>query len=112
MKLIVRTSRQKRCLEALVNYKTISSLELRKITGALNVYEVVRQLRELGWKIITRNFPIKDQDGILRHPGEYLLDKEHYIIAENYLKKMTAEHPDESSTALTLFLKNNSNNTK
>jgi len=110
--LIIKTQRQKRCLQSLIENKHISSLNLREFVGALNIYEIISQLRKLGWKIITTRFSIKDQDGILRKPGMYSLEEDHKVIAQKVIKEYVAEHSEQSSTTEVFSLKNNLNNTK
>ena len=64
----------------------VSTLEARELVGALNVAEVVRQLRhEHGLPIVCRRRRIPDRDGKMTRPGSYLLPPDAVPVAKALL---------------------------
>lgn len=81
----IRTSRQRRAIQALVKYGKVTSSDLGRLTGYLNPPELVAQLRRNGWLVVCELFDVLDRDGKVCRPGRYFLKPESAEIAKKIL---------------------------
>jgi hypothetical protein len=80
---IIRTSRQRRAITALVKYGKISSHDLGRIAGVLNPPELMAALRRNGWKWTCHLVEVVDRDGNICRPGVYSLLPESLEVAKS-----------------------------
>jgi len=83
---IIRTSRQRRAIEALVKYGKLSSRDLGKLAGVLNPPELMAALNRNGWKWTCCLIEVLDRDGRVCRPGMYSLLPESLEIARNMVE--------------------------
>lgn len=74
------STRQLRALKALSTGAKMR-YDLDGLAGTTNAPECVRQLRRLGWPIITERVEIIDRDGCVTRVGRYHLAPEHIPLA-------------------------------
>lgn len=79
---IIRTSRQRRAIQALVKYGRVSSRDLGRIAGVLNPLELMAALRRNGWKWKCELVEMLDCDGGICRPGIYSLLPESLEVAK------------------------------
>jgi hypothetical protein len=72
----IKTPRQYRFLSLLLQYGELSTKQMRDLVGALNLPEVKRSLKVLGWVIHCHRESFIDRDGKHCRPGYYWLDDE------------------------------------
>ncbi len=70
---VIRTSRQRRAIQALVKYGKVSSRDLGRIAGVLNPPELMAALRRNGWHWSCELIEVLDRDGNICRPGLYSL---------------------------------------
>lgn len=80
---LIRSSRQRRAIEALVKYGKVSSRELGKLAGVLNPPELMAALRRNGWQWTCELIEILDRDGQICRPGVYSLLPESLEVAKS-----------------------------
>lgn len=80
---VIRTSRQRRAIEALVKYGKVSSRDLGKLAGVLNPPELMAALRRNGWKWTCHLVEVVDRDGNICRPGVYSLLPESLEVAKS-----------------------------
>jgi hypothetical protein len=78
---VIRTSRQRRAVEALVKYGKVSSHDLGRIASVLNPPELMVALRRNGWKWKCELIEVLDRDGNICRPGLYRLLPESLEVA-------------------------------
>lgn len=78
---VIRTSRQRRAIEALVKYGKVSSRDLGKLAGVLNPPELMAALKRNGWKWKCELIEVLDRDGNICRPGLYRLLPESLEVA-------------------------------
>jgi hypothetical protein len=83
---IIRTSRQRRAIEALVKYGKVSSRDIGRIAGVLNPPELMAALRRNGWKWTCSLTEVLDRDGHICRPGQYSLLPESLEAAKNMVE--------------------------
>jgi hypothetical protein len=79
---VIRTSRQRRAIQALVKYGKVSSRDLGKLAGVLNPPELMAALRRNGWKWHCELVTVLDRDGHICRPGLYSLTIESLEVAK------------------------------
>lgn len=79
---VIRTSRQRRAIEALVKYGKVSSRDLGRIAGVLNPPELMAALRRNGWKWTCELIEVLDRDGNICRPGIYSFLPESLEVAK------------------------------
>jgi hypothetical protein len=82
---VIRTSRQRRAIEALVKYGKVSSRDLGRIAGVLNPPELMAALRRNGWKWTCNLIEALDRDGHICRPGVYSLLPESLEVAKKMI---------------------------
>lgn len=99
--LFIKTIKQRKALEELLKQAAIPVKDLGPLIGALNVRQVIRDLRLQGFQdiILTRRFLHIDQYGKRSWPGEYFLPAECSSLVEEILKKHTATASENSMAA-------------
>lgn len=80
---VIRTSRQRRAIQALVKYGKVSSRDLGKLAGVLNPPELMSALRRNGWKWTCELIEVLDRDGNICRPGVYSLLPESLEVAKS-----------------------------
>jgi hypothetical protein len=80
---IIRTSRQRRAITALVKYGKVSSRDLGRLAGVLNPPELMAALRRNGWKWKCDLLEVLDRDGNICRPGVYSLLPESFEVAKS-----------------------------
>lgn len=85
----LKTLRQRRVLNALLEKESIEVRDLGCIVGALNPRQVISELRRQGFEgiIQTQLFVVIDRDGNLCRPGKYFIPPEYKPIILEFLKK-------------------------
>jgi hypothetical protein len=83
---IIRTSRQRRAIEALVKYGKVSSRDLGKLAGVLNPPELMAALSRNGWKWKCDLIEALDRDGHICRPGMYSLLPESLEVARSMIE--------------------------
>lgn len=83
---IIRTSRQRRAIEALVKYGKVSSRDIGKLAGVLNPPELMAALKRNGWKWKCDLIEVLDRDGNACRPGVYSLLPESLEAAKNMIE--------------------------
>lgn len=83
---IIRTSRQRRAIEALVKYGKVSSRDLGKLAGVLNPPELMAALRRNGWHWTCELTEALDRDGQICRPGVYSLLPESFEVARGMVE--------------------------
>jgi len=86
----IKTPRQARAIQALLQ-RDVSSFEMPYITGVLNPYQLVKNLREQGWSIACVRTSVVDRDGRKCQPGIYCLAPEMLQIGREVLVKFKTE---------------------
>jgi hypothetical protein len=96
----IKTPRQARLVEALLNNHEVGVKDISSAIGSLNPPDVVMQLRRQGFGDIikTRRFEVKDRDGKLCKPGLYYVDPGDRGKLEEALEKYAAQ-PDQGTKA-------------
>jgi hypothetical protein len=88
---IIKTPRQRRLLQALLDNADVSVKDVGPLIGALNPRQIVHELRQQGFHgiIQTRRFSVIDQDGKKCRPGSYYIPLELKSWMADELKKIS-----------------------
>jgi hypothetical protein len=88
-KIYIKTTRQQKTVQILIENTEIAVKDLIPLTGALNPPQTISELRKQGFHgiIITRFYEVIDQDGKRCRPGKYFIPLSLKPIAEQALNE-------------------------
>ncbi len=87
--LQIKSQRQKRAINVLIDKASIEVKDLGILIGALNPRQIIFELRQLGFENIikTQFFEKKDRDGKRCRPGRYFIPPEFKPIVQAFLER-------------------------